>query len=742
MVRVFISHASKDGEEAASLLAWLREQGFDTAFLDFDNFAGIPPGADWERTLYREVARSEAILLILSANWFASKWCFAEYTQARALGKAIFLLIVSPEGETYIAPDIQHLDLRKDREGGLERLSAELTRIALDAHGEFAWDRTRPPFPGLLAYDEADAAIYFGRGDDIRRLIERLNARRAQGGAKLVALLGASGSGKSSLTRAGILPRLKRDNRNWIIVPPFRPQFYPVDELAQAFALGLARPADWREWRDRLSGPNPSQAFSDLARDLRAAHGSNEAQILISIDQGEELFGTAERDEARRFFALLNNMLGERLPFLALLNIRSDYLGQLQQAEGLMASVEEFSLKPMPIDRVPQIIAGPARVVGLAIDDALIATAAKDAATDDALPLLAFALRQLYDLFGNTNHLSLAEYRALGDESQGLSPLENAVRRRADEVLSEAKLSDDDLVSLKEAFVPAMVRVNAEGEYVRQPAQLDQLPATAQPILERLARARLLVIRQDGESRQIEVVHEALLRKWPRLRGWLDEEREFLVGKEQLVRDLRDWQLTPESQKADALLSGLKLTRAKAWLIRKPRQLSEAERTFIQQSEAYAEAEITRRERLRRKIQIGSIAATVLLAMVAALAGWQARQSALARNDAEVERAIAQQNSVLAERQRDRADGELQKALRTESLFLTDLARQQVDRGDGQTALLLALVSGIEICVSWGLDISLSVIVRGATILPAANQPSLRGFERGFRSKCSGGLQI
>ena len=73
---------------------------------------------------------------------------------------------------------------------------------------------TRPPFPGLLAFQEEDAAVYFGRDDDIRRLIERLDARRAQGGAKLIALLGSSGSGKSSLLRAGVIPRLKRAGRN------------------------------------------------------------------------------------------------------------------------------------------------------------------------------------------------------------------------------------------------------------------------------------------------------------------------------------------------------------------------------------------------------------------------------------------------------------------------------------------------------------------------------------------------
>src|ERR1700674_3734431 len=111
MARVFISHASKDAEEARRLLEWLRSRGFDGAFLDFDQYTGIPPGADWERTLYREIARADAVLLVFTANWIASKWCFAEFTQARALGKAIFPLIESPAGETFVAPDIQHLDL-------------------------------------------------------------------------------------------------------------------------------------------------------------------------------------------------------------------------------------------------------------------------------------------------------------------------------------------------------------------------------------------------------------------------------------------------------------------------------------------------------------------------------------------------------------------------------------------------------------------------------------------------------
>src|SRR5581483_3832383 len=250
MARIFISHSSRDEEQAARLLKWLHAQAFTETFLDFDKHAGLAPGSDWERTLYREIARAEAVILFLTTNWFESKWCFAEFAQARALGKAIFPIIESPTGETFVAPDIQALDLIKDRDGGLQRLGSELNRIVLNARGGFGWDNTRPVFPGLLAFDEADASIYFGRDDDIRRVIERLNARRAQGGAKLVVLLGASGAGKSSLLRAGVHPRLKRDPRNWIVLPPFRPQVHPLDELGQMIASALGNTGDWRQTRE------------------------------------------------------------------------------------------------------------------------------------------------------------------------------------------------------------------------------------------------------------------------------------------------------------------------------------------------------------------------------------------------------------------------------------------------------------------------------------------------------------
>src|SRR5215475_11545091 len=122
MARVFISHSSRDKEPAERIKAWLNEQGFEAPFLDFDKHSGIPPGADWERTLYREMSSCEAVLIVQTPSWVESKWCFAEFTQARALGKPIFPVIVAPTGGARIAADLQALDLQRDREGGLAQL--------------------------------------------------------------------------------------------------------------------------------------------------------------------------------------------------------------------------------------------------------------------------------------------------------------------------------------------------------------------------------------------------------------------------------------------------------------------------------------------------------------------------------------------------------------------------------------------------------------------------------------------
>jgi hypothetical protein len=133
------------------------------------------------------------------------------------------------------------------------------------------------------------------------------------------------------------------------------------------------------------------------------------------------------------------------------------------------------------MERIPEIIKGPAKVAGLTVEESFVQAAMHDASSDDALPLLAFALRELFDRFGDDRVLSLADYQALGDDHLNLSPLDNAVRHAADEVLELYQPTPEALLALRDAFVPAMVRINDQDDYTRRPARWDQLPPLAQP---------------------------------------------------------------------------------------------------------------------------------------------------------------------------------------------------------------------------------------------------------------------
>jgi WD40 repeat protein len=638
MALVFISHSSRDNALAAEIISLLRARGFENVFLDFDKHAGIPPGANWERDLYRMIDSAHAVILVLTPNWYESKWCFFEFGQARALGKAIFPVIVAPTGDRYIAPDIQSLDLQMDREGGLERLARELTRLALDAQGGFPWDSSRGPYPGFMAFQKEDAAVFFGRDDDTRRTIERLNARRVQGGAKLVLLLGASGSGKSSVVRAGVLPRLERDSRNWVIVSPFRPRRDPTGELAYAVSELLGTDEDREVWRERFLSSDVQHHLEDFVGKARVRAKAREACVLITVDQGEELFAVAADEHRNGFFKMLEAATAEHVPIIVLMVLRSDYLDRFQRAcQGFR--FEELSLGPLPLARVRQIIEGPARVAGLRIEEGLVATALVDMQVEDALPLVAFRLRDLYDRFVHRDgqaraqfDLTLAHYLALGDPAAGLNPLENAVRERADQVLKDLALSEEDLQALREAFVGAMVRVDDEGQYARRPALWNELPIRAQPALEKLAQVRLLVIRAEQGVTTIEVAHEALIRKWPRLKAWLDLERDFLVGKAQLRYALEDWKNAPQPEKNLALLHGLALSRARQWRKDHGQALAEQEKGYIDAS--IIEDEKAARHQLQRRRAAWAGAAVLLLFIVASLFFVQQERAATVRADA------------------------------------------------------------------------------------------------------------
>ncbi len=626
VANVFISHSSRDNDVAKDIARWLSDRGFHTVFLDIDTESGIPPGADWERVLYRKIESAQAMILVITPAWHESKWCFVEFAQARALGKAIFPVVVAPGGERYIGQNLQHLDIQRDREGGLSRLAEQLVSTVLNAQGGFPWAAGRSPYPGLSSFAEEDAAVFFGRDDDVRNLIERLSARRNQGGVKLLAVLGASGAGKSSVLRAGVLPRLRREQRDWTVLPSFRTRLDLFGEFARAACEILQEPARWSEWRETLL--QEADGFAKLIEAIRLHARSSEALVLITIDQGEELLTLANSNDSKRFFEFLGQATRQDLPCIVLLPLRSDLLGRLQDAVQSL-SFDEYTLRPFPRERIRQIIEGPARVARIRVETQLVEAAVADMGTEDALPLLAFMLRELYEACSRSGQgeevgleLSLAQYRSLGDQQTGLNALESVVQRRADDLLKRMRLSPDDLNALRETFVGAMTRIDDEGRYASQPAIWIALPEASRSVLEEFAKARLVTITEEDGVRNVEVAHEALLRKWPLLKNWLDAEREFLVGRNQLRYAADQW--TKSGEKNSALLHGLQLTVARQWLTDHPGRFTPVEGRLILASIREDDLRNAREKRLRRGRWAGAAGLAALLLIVVFLS-WEGR---------------------------------------------------------------------------------------------------------------------
>jgi WD40 repeat protein len=591
---IFLSHSSSDNVIAGVVSAALAQQGHRAVFLDFDAEQGIPAGRDWEKTLYAELRGCRVVIVLCSAHSMASPWCFAEITHARALGKALFPVKVSACEVHPLLKSVQVTDLTMNKDEGFARLWGGLKAAGLDPADSFDWDGSRPPYPGLLAFEEKDAAIFFGRDKEIREALDTLSRQQRFGGARFALLLGASGSGKSSLLRAGVIPRLRRNPEQWLVVWPFRPHGRPFDNLADALSLAFqsAGKADAaRAVRERLGGPDAGAALVELVRDLRLAAGRLEATVLVCVDQLEELFTLSGPEEAGRFLAALRGATEPAgSPVLVAATLRSDFLGQLQTQPALRdMSLVELLVNPMPLQAVGEIIEGPATVASLDLEAGLTQAMIQDTEAADALPLLAFTLRELWEKRNGTR-LELAVYR---DQLGGLT---GSVARAAEAVLgSGAALTETQEGELRQAFL-SMVRVNDAGQFTRFPAVWADLPEQVHSVLERFVQARLLVSGQRGKARILEVAHEALFRSWDRLRAWLQENREFLLWRERLRGALSEWERSVNDE--GALLRGAVLTEAVNWTTQRPGQLSANERTFIE-----ASADLRQRERQAAEAQ-------------------------------------------------------------------------------------------------------------------------------------------
>ena len=598
MARVFVSHSSKDNQICTAILAELEGQDSNRIFVDFDHENGLQPGEDWERRLYDEIQACQAVILIITKNWIASKWCYAEYTLARSFGKAIFPLNIESGLQSGVSNTIQATDLSTDRQLRIAALQRKLREVTLVSPEGFDLPDGVSPFPGLESFDEKRAAVFYGRDPEVIGIIESL---RQFSQSKFVVLLGESGSGKSSLLLGGVLPRLSRQSDEWIVLPPFRPGVAPFERLVEA--LGASSIAHG-PWSDLLLSDRLEQAIDDISRSLVSESPS--ARILISIDQVEELFSENTSESRTSFIRLLGMLLRPGTRFRAVGALRSAFLNQLQSVEGRDFDFRVEQLDPMPVVRIEALIRGPARVAKVPVEDDFVATLISDVrATRAGLPLVAFVLSTLYRDSAPDYRLTLRGYESLADRQTGLTPLESAVRLVAERALPiddfrrSALLPSQRDMELADLFVPALVRINlTTGELVRRLAYWGDIPVTSWPLAERLINERLLLSKADGAgSLLVEVVHESLFALWPKLSEILSREREFLVTLQRLDDAIADWNSLPDDRRSKALAGGIQLERLRRFIGTNPHRFTVQQKQFIFESIEFDQREQNERER-------------------------------------------------------------------------------------------------------------------------------------------------
>jgi WD40 repeat protein/tRNA A-37 threonylcarbamoyl transferase component Bud32/energy-coupling factor transporter ATP-binding protein EcfA2 len=491
---------------------------------------------------------------------------------------------------------------------------------------EEAVERPLPPCPyrGLFAFREEDAPYFYGREAFTDRLVAAVEEK------SLVGVVGPSGSGKSSVVFAGLLPHLRQaaglrgaEGRAWAIAV-CRPGHSPFYSLATALVPQLEGEVSDTA---RLVGTQKTAvalrkgevSLVKLSQDI-LEDNPQYGRLLLVVDQFEELFTLCQDDdERRRFMDVLLAGIETDSPIRLVLTIRADFLNQSYSYRNLADALQDADLilGPMTRGELSQAVENPARKQGVAFEEGLVERILDDVGDEPGnLPLLEFALTQLWEQQGS-GQLSHEAYEAIGG-------VEGALARYADQVFAE--LEQSQRVQARHVFTQ-MVMPGEGTQDTRRLAQHDELGEEDWVLVQELADARLVVTNLDliSEAETVEVVHEALIQSWGQLRGWMMEDRAFRTWQERLRAAMRGWEASDRDE--GALLRGGPLVEAESWLEERQTELSELEKTYIQESIVLREHQQAVRDRRRRYTIIG-LSAGLIITLVLALVAFQQRQSA------------------------------------------------------------------------------------------------------------------
>jgi hypothetical protein len=571
---VFVSYSRADSRQAADIDALLRARGLNPFFDRRNLSAGLP----WVRALEAAIDASRAVIVLIGPGGFGNT---QQYERELALFRQsrdptfpvvpVLLPGVLDPPFTFLQV-LTWIDLSQ-----VEKVSdapLELEHLVAAVRGGVASAEIRDaicPYRGLDAFREEDSAFFFGRGsaDDPKSAIGELVLKVHD--YPFVMVVGRSGSGKSSLVNAGLLPALRRErNRFWNALS-LRPGPAPLRALAAAFNPrtneGAAEyAAKITTEAERLRSGDSELLSHMISEELARAEGKPD-RLLLYVDQWEELYtqgsSSSDMQRAAQHAADVNRFIDLMLtsarcaPVTVVGTVRADFYDPLiaHQEIRTLLPTRQVLLGGMPRVELERTILDPARKVGLAFDPPDLVQRMLDEAGEDegTLPLLQYALKETWAL-RKGNAMTADSYARSGG-------VREAIRITAERAF--AALSADDQRVARQLFL-RMVTPGEGQEDTRARAEMPVEPAQLK-IVEQFAgpRTRLLVTGWDRARRPtVEVAHEALIRTWPRLRGWIDANREKLRARAAVLQAKADWDQS--GRRDDMLLpAGLQLERAR-----------------------------------------------------------------------------------------------------------------------------------------------------------------------------------
>ena len=510
------------------------------------------------------------------------------------------------------------------------------------------------PYKGLAAFEEVDANNFFGRDTLIDHLLTRL--REQQLNEHFLAIIGPSGSGKSSVVQAGLIPRMRSGtlpgSSNWFIVEMV-PGSRPLEELEAALLRVAVNP--------------PTSLLTQIKEDerglIRATKrilADNRSEIFLFIDQFEQVF-THARDKAEVTHFLNSLVAAATDPECRLrivITLRADFYDKPLLYPAFGDLVRRFSEVVLPMSEVEleRAIVGPAERVGVVLEPGLVTQIIADVSEEPgALPLMQYALTELFEKRSG-RVMTLEAYHHIGGAL-------GALARRADEQYQELNEAERELA--RQLFLRLVTIGDGGSDDTRRRVLHSEMMSIA-PDIEQIVtvfgRSRLLTFDHDPITREptIEVAHEAIIRQWQQLRGWLDESREDLINQRRLAAAAAEWQRS--DQDPSYLATGARLEQIEEWQRESRLALSQEENEYLQKSMAEREQRLAaenarqarekaleQRSRARLRLLVVVMGVALVIAIVLTSV------AVTANDEAQAARSLAESNAEAARLSADEA---------------------------------------------------------------------------------------